>query len=126
MKTGFCSRRVEYSYPQTKRIGFLSPQVGEDCHWTGKNQKRYDDSYLKTNCTGRQALGGSSASDCADRVRDLLSKLDLTLKLGDLGITEADIPWMTENCQKVSAGNLVNTPVSVTAELISEIYRKSI
>lgn len=73
-----------------------------------------------------KALGGSSASDCADRVRDLLSKLNLTLKLGDLGITEADIPWMTENCQKVSAGNLVNTPVSVTAELISEIYRKSI
>ncbi len=70
-------------------------------------------------------LGGSSAGDCADRVRDLLEKLELTPKLSDLGIAESDIPWMTENCQKVSAGNLVNTPVPVTAEMIAEIYRKS-
>ena len=70
-------------------------------------------------------LGGSSAGDCADRVRDLLEKLELTPKLSVLGIAESDIPWMTENCQKVSTGNLVNTPVPVTAEMIAEIYRKS-
>ena len=29
------------------------------------------------------------------------------------------------DCQKVSTGNLVNTPVPVTAEMIAEIYRKS-
>lgn len=73
-----------------------------------------------------QLLGGSSAADCADRERDLLAKLGLTLKLGDLGITEEDIPWMTGNCQKVSAGNLINTAVPVSTELIAEIYRKSI
>ena len=97
-------------------LAALTPAV-IDATYTGRKEKFAAIS---------KALGGSSASDCADRVRDLLSTLDLTLKLGDLGITEADIPWMTENCQKVSAGNLVNTPVSVTAELISEIYRKSI
>ena len=97
-------------------LAALTPAV-IDATYTGRSEKFAAIS---------KALGGSSASDCADRVRDLLSKLNLTLKLGDLGITEADIPWMTENCQKVSAGNLVNTPVPVTAELISEIYRKSI
>lgn len=70
-------------------------------------------------------LGGTCAEDCADRVRDLLSRLDLVVTLGDLGLTVEDIPWMTENCRKVSAGNLVNTPVPVDAETIAEIYRRA-
>ena len=55
----------------------------------------------------------------------LLEKLDLVLTLGDLGLTEENIPWMTENCQKVSAGNLVNTTVPIDAETIAEIYRRA-
>lgn len=70
-------------------------------------------------------LGGTGAEDCADRVRDLLTKLDLVVTLGDLGLTAEDIPWMTENCRKVSAGNLVNTPVPIDAETIAEIYRRA-
>ena len=70
-------------------------------------------------------LGGTCAEDCADRVRALLEKLDLVLTLGDLGLTEENIPWMTENCRKVSAGNLVNTPVPIDAETIAEIYRRA-
>lgn len=69
-----------------------------------------------------QLLGGKDETDCADTVRALLAKLDLSLKLSDLGLSKEDIPWMTENCMKVSAGNLVNTPVEVTPELISKIY----
>lgn len=76
--------------------------------------------------TVSKLLGGSSAGDCAEQVRRLLAELGLTLRLRDLGITEADIPWMTENCEKVAAGNLVNTPVPVTAEMIAGIYRKAI
>lgn len=72
-----------------------------------------------------QILGGKDEKDCAQVVRDLLAKLDLSLKLSDLGLTKEDIPWMTENCMKVSAGNLVNTPIDVTPELISKIYEEA-
>lgn len=72
-----------------------------------------------------QILGGKDETDCAEMIRELLEKLDLSLKLSDLGLSKEDIPWMTENCIKVSAGNLVNTPVEVTPELISEIYEKA-
>ena len=71
-------------------------------------------------------LGGTCAGDCAGAVRALLKKLDLTLTLGDLGITEADIPWMTENCMKVSAASVANNPVVLTQEQIAELYSKAL
>ena len=71
-------------------------------------------------------LGGTCAKDCADAVRTLLQKLDLTLTLGDLGITEADIPWMAENCMKVSAAGVANNPVVLTQAEIAELYRKAL
>lgn len=70
-----------------------------------------------------QLLGGDGAEDCAAAVRDLLRTLDLSVSLKDLGLAETDIPWMTENCMKVSAGNLVNTPVPVDADMIAQLYR---
>ena len=68
-------------------------------------------------------LGGTGAGDCADAVRDLLSRIGLSVTLGDLGILEEDIPWMTQNCLKVSAGNLANCPVPVDGTMIEEVYR---
>lgn len=69
-------------------------------------------------------LGSTGAEDCADAIRDLLKKLDLSLTLGDLGLSKEDIPWMTQNCLKVSAGNLLNTPAAVDAQAIEDIYAK--
>ena len=69
-------------------------------------------------------LGGTGAGDCADAVRDLLSRIGLSVTLGDLGILEEDVPWMTENCLKVSAGNLANCPVPADACMIGDIYRR--
>lgn len=71
-------------------------------------------------------LGGSGAADCGDRVRALLSELDLATGLSDLGIAEEDIPWMAENCMKVSAAGVANNPVVFTQEEIAEIYRKAL
>lgn len=71
-------------------------------------------------------LGGNGADDCADRIRELLKKLDLNLTLTDLGITEADVPWMAENCMKVSAAGVANNPVVFTQEEIAEIYKKAL
>lgn len=71
-------------------------------------------------------LGGTGAEDCADRVRALLKELDLDVTLSDLGIEEKDIPWMAENCMKVSAAGIKCNPVEFTQEEIAEIYRKAL
>ncbi len=70
-----------------------------------------------------RSLGGKSAKDCADMVRRFLEKIDLNVSLSDLGISEEDIPWMSSNCMKVSAGNLANTPVEIGLEDIARIYK---
>lgn len=71
-------------------------------------------------------LGGESAADCGDKIRELLEKLHLRVGLSDLGIEEADIPWMAENCMKVSAVSIANNPVVFSKEEIAEIYKKAL
>lgn len=71
-------------------------------------------------------MGGLTAEDCAVKIRTLLKKLDLEVTLSDLGITEEDIPWMAENCMKVSAAGVVNNPVVFTQDEIAQIYRKAL
>ena len=58
-------------------------------------------------------------------MKKLLAKIDMTLKLSDLGLSEEDIPWMAENCMKVSAAGVANNPVVFTQEEIAKIYRKA-
>ena len=71
-------------------------------------------------------LGGFTAEDCAEKVRSLLRELDLDITLEDLGVTEGDIPWLTENCFKVSAANLANNPTELSKEDVAELYRKAL
>ena len=71
-------------------------------------------------------FGGLTAEECGTKIRTLLKKLDLDVKLTDLGITEADIPWMAENCMKVSAAGIANNPVVFTQEQIADIYMKAL
>lgn len=73
-----------------------------------------------------QLLGGTDSKDCADTIRGLLDKLDLTTTLSAQGITEADIPWMVENCFKVSAASIANHPVTFDESGIAELYRKAL
>lgn len=70
-------------------------------------------------------FGGNSAEDCSTKIKELLQKIDLACTLSDLGIEEKDIPWMAENCMKVSAASVTNNPVVFTQEEIAEIYRKA-
>ena len=71
-------------------------------------------------------LGGSGAGDCAERIRVLLAELKLSITLSEQGITEEDIPWMCENCFKVSAAGIANHPVVFSKEEIAELYRKAL
>lgn len=70
-------------------------------------------------------FGGTTAEDCAPKIRALLRELDLECTLADLGLEEKDIPWMAENCMKVSAAGVANNPVVFTQEEIAELYRKA-
>lgn len=71
-------------------------------------------------------FGGEKAEDLAGKVRELLADIELTCTLSDLGIEEKDIPWMAENCMKVSAPSIANNPVVFSQEEIAEIYKKAL
>ena len=71
-------------------------------------------------------LSGTCAADCAQQVKALLEKLDLSVTLSQLGLSEDDVPWMAENCMKVSAASVANNPVVFTQEEIADIYRKAL
>ena len=71
-------------------------------------------------------LGGSSAEDCRQAIENFLDKIDLKVKLGDLGIRKEDISWMTENCFKVSKPSMENHSKIFTKEEVSEMYNESI
>lgn len=68
-------------------------------------------------------FGGSKAEELPGLIRDLLQKLDLSFCLSELGLKETDIPWMAENCMKVSAASIANNPVVFTQEQIAKLYR---
>lgn len=70
-------------------------------------------------------LGGLTAEDCAVKIRSMIKDLDLDVTLGDLGLTKADIPWMVENCMKVSAAGIKNNPVVFSASEIADLYEKA-
>lgn len=73
--------------------------------------------------TVSRLLGGTSAEDCADAVRALLEKLNINVRLRDIGVKEEGIGWMAENCMRVSKGGLGKNPVAFTQEDVESIYR---
>lgn len=73
-----------------------------------------------------KCFGGTKASDCPDVIHEFLCKLDLNVTLSDFGIKSEDIPWMAENCMKVSAASIANHPVLFNQKEIEELYRKAL
>lgn len=73
-----------------------------------------------------KAMGGNEAADCSKLIRDLLKDIGLEYTLSDLGIQERDIPWLTENCIKVSAAGIANNPIVFSSKEIAELYKKSL
>lgn len=71
-------------------------------------------------------LGGKDETDCAERIRLFLRSIGLEVRLGDLGISPDDVEWLTENCMKISAGNLKNAPLEFSRGEVAEIYREAI
>ena len=71
-------------------------------------------------------LGGKDEKDCAHVVREFLRDLDMNVTLGEMGITHEDVEWMADNCMKVSAVSVNNSPKAFTLEEIKEIYHACI
>lgn len=71
-------------------------------------------------------LGGDGAEDCADAVRRLLDRLNLCVTLSELGVRAQDVDWMTDNCMKVSAPSLLNSPLPMTRELVKQLYQQAL
>ena len=96
-------------------LAALTPSI-IDASWKGNEEKFARISRL---------LGGTGAADCADQVHALLEQIGMDVTLSDLGLSPEDIPWMAENCMKVSAASVANNPVVFTQEEIAEIYQKA-
>ena len=73
-----------------------------------------------------EAVGGPGRTDIVAELQRLLEEIGLTVGLGDFGITEADIPWMAENCLKVSIGGLKAHPRFFDRAELEEIYREAL
>lgn len=71
-------------------------------------------------------LGGTSSEDCAEAIKNLLSKINLKVTLGELGVQEKDVEWMAENCMKVSKASIINHPKEFSLEEIKDIYYESL
>ena len=67
-------------------------------------------------------LGGRDEHDFISCLRALLAEIHLAATLSDLGITAQDADWLTDNCFKVSAGGIANSPVVFTREEVRAIY----
>ena len=68
-------------------------------------------------------LGGRDERDFGPALRSLLERLGLKLTLGELGVREKDLDWLTENAFKVSAVSLTNHPAAFDPAQVREIYK---
>jgi alcohol dehydrogenase class IV len=62
----------------------------------------------------------------ANALRVFLKEIDLDLRLSDLGVKEEDIPWMADNCMRISKAGLEAHPVSFSRDGVAEIYREAL
>ena len=71
-------------------------------------------------------LRGKNAYDCADTMRKFLERIGLSVSLSEEGVTEDDIPWLTDNCFKVSAASIANHPAAFSSETIYRLYERAL
>jgi Alcohol dehydrogenase, class IV len=99
-----------------KGLAALTPVIVEKS-WESNPEKYRDISKL---------LGGTDGSDCAEAIKRFLEEINLSVTLGNLGVTEKDIEWMAENCMKVSKPSIINHPKEFSLEEVKEIYYQSL
>ena len=73
-----------------------------------------------------KCIGGKGETDCVTQLKKMLKALNLDVSLGELGVTAEDIPWMVENCFKVSGAGIANHPKEFDRDQIAELYRRAL
>ena len=71
-------------------------------------------------------IGGDHAPDIVEELEKLLAEINLRPRLGDFGITPADVPWLAENCIKVSIGGLKAHPKFFNRDELEHIYSEAL
>ncbi|WP_124066191.1 iron-containing alcohol dehydrogenase [Clostridium sp. E02] len=71
-------------------------------------------------------LGGKDEHDFTDQLNKLQKEIQLIETLGDLGVKENDLDWLTENCLKVSAKSMENHPVVFSTQEIRNLYKHAL
>jgi alcohol dehydrogenase class IV len=71
-------------------------------------------------------LGGTDERDCVETIERLLSDLNMTKKLSDLGVLPSDVDWMTENSFKISLGGIMNHPKEFSKEEIRTLFEEAL
>lgn len=61
-----------------------------------------------------------------DAMRKFLERIGLSVSLSEEGVTEDDIPWLTDNCFKVSAASIANHPAAFSSETIYRLYERAL
>lgn len=88
-------------------------------------EKSIDDAPEKF-ATIAKHLGGAKSTDCVTMIQKLLEEINLNTTLGKEGVLKEDVDWLTDNCMKISIGNLNNHPRVFTKEDVRKIYEMAI
>jgi len=67
-----------------------------------------------------------AAAKSIECISKLLARLNMTPTLGDFGVTEKDLDWLTANAIKTMNLPIGNNPVVPNRDEIKEIYRQSL
>ena len=95
-------------------LAALTPAIYE--HSISGNPQRY--AFVS------RVLGGKDENDCGKAIRQLLSRIDMEVYLSDEGFTEDDVPWLTENCWKLSKARLDLNPKPLGKDEVRQIYEE--
>lgn len=71
-------------------------------------------------------LGGREERECADRLRNYFSELNMHVTLSDLGVTREEITWLTDSCYRTAVPALACHPVRFSRYQIEELYQKAL
>ena len=71
-------------------------------------------------------LGGKGHQDFVEIVVKTIERLGLKGSLTSLGLSEADLPWLTQNAFKISGPGIKNHPVVFDEAGVEGLYRQSL
>lgn len=71
-------------------------------------------------------IGGAGATDFVEEIEKLLTEVGLRFRLKDFGITQDDVPWLAENCLKISLNGLKAHPKFFDRNELEAIYYEAL